>query len=157
MKTIREIAEELNVSKTTIRNHINKLPENLSVTKKGNVTYLDTDVEAFLKDKVQTVSDNFSQRGLQEVESLKERVTMLQERNEELKQDSDYLREQIKDKNKQIENLSSLLGREQELQMKSYQELESYKQERQQLLEYKQEQEDKQKQGFWSKLFGGQN
>ncbi|MDE9999694.1 HTH domain-containing protein, partial [Staphylococcus pseudintermedius] len=61
MKTIKELADELGVSKTTIRNHINKLPDNLSVIKKGNTLHLDSDTEAFIKDKVQTVSDNFAE------------------------------------------------------------------------------------------------
>ncbi|WP_436946591.1 HTH domain-containing protein [Staphylococcus xylosus] len=50
MKTIQEIAEELEVSSTTIRNHLQKLPQNLSAIKEKNIYKIDTDVEEFLKD-----------------------------------------------------------------------------------------------------------
>lgn len=50
--TIKELADELGVSKQAIRKHLEKLPPTLSVTKKENAIYLDTDVTAFVRSKV---------------------------------------------------------------------------------------------------------
>lgn len=154
MKTIREVAEELEVSKTTIRNHLQSLPDNLSVTKKGNVLQLDTDVEAYVKDRVKKVSDNFVESGLQEQHIMQERISILEERNKELKEDNEYLREQIKYKNRDTERMHQLLDQQQQLHNNTLQELNIFKQERDNLLEYKEQEESK---GFWSKLFGNKN
>ncbi|MDS0998471.1 HTH domain-containing protein [Staphylococcus epidermidis] len=152
MKTIKELSEEMNVSKTTIRNHLKNLPENLSVTKKSNVVQIDSDVEAFLKDKVQRVSNNFAQKGLKKEHVLNERIEMLKERNEEITQDNQYLREQLKEKSKQIENLSRIADQQQQLQLYSQQELERIKKEEQQRIEMQQEEQENK--GFWARLFG---
>lgn len=152
MKTIKELADELEVSKTTIRNHLNKLPDNLSVTKKNNILHLDTDVEAFIKDRVKRVSDNSSENGLYEQHIMQERISILEERNKELKDDNEYLREQIKYKNKDTERLHQLLDQQQKLHNNAMQDLDTYKQERDNLLELKEEQEESK--GFWARLFG---
>ncbi|MGW7977705.1 HTH domain-containing protein [Staphylococcus xylosus] len=152
MKTIKELADELEVSKTTIRNHLNKLPDNLSVTKKNNILHLDTDVEAFIKDRVKRVSDNVSENGLYEQHIMQERISILEERNKELKDDNEYLREQIKYKNKDTERLHQLLDQQQQLHNNAMQDLDTYKQERDNLLELKEEQEESK--GFWARLFG---
>lgn len=152
MKTIKELADELEVSKTTIRNHLNKLPDNLSVTKKNNILHLDSDVEAFIKDRVKRVSDNSSENGLYEQHIMQERVSILEERNKELKDDNEYLREQIKYKNKDTERLHKLLDQQQQLHNNAMQDLDTYKQERDNLLELREEQEESK--GFWSRLFG---
>ena len=152
MKTIRELAEELDVSKTTIRNHLKSLPDNLSVTKKNNMWQLDTDVEAFVKDKVQRVSDNYSQKGLQEEHILNEKLEMLKERNNEIVSDNKYLREQLKEKNNQIEKLSKLLDQQQQLQLRSTQELDRIKQEKVELIETQEKQEEQK--GFFARLLG---
>lgn len=151
MKTIREVAEELNVSKTTIRNHLSKLPDNLSVTKKGNMLYLDTDVEAFVKDRVQKVSDNDAQNGLQDTYWLEEKIKMLQEHNEEMKNDNQYLREQMAEKNKQISEYAKLLDQQQQLQLSTKQEMLEYKEKNEELTEIKNQEDNK---GFFAKLFG---
>lgn len=151
MKTIREVAEELDVSKTTIRNHLSKLPDNLSVTKKGNILYLDTEVEAFIKDRVQKVSDNNAQNGSHDTYWLEEKIKMLEEQNEEMKKDNDYLREQMGEKNKQITDYARLLDQQQQLQLSTKQELLEYKEQNQQLIESKEYEESK---GFWARLFG---
>lgn len=152
MKTIKELADELEVSKTTIRNHLNKLPDNLSVTKKNNVLHLDADVEAFVRDRVKRVSDNVSDNGLYEQHVMQERISILEERNKELKDDNEYLREQIKYKNKDTERLHQLLDQQQQLHNNAMQDLNTYKQERDNLLELKEEQEESK--GFWARLFG---
>ncbi|HGV4086416.1 HTH domain-containing protein [Staphylococcus haemolyticus] len=152
MKTVRELAEELDVSKTTIRNHLKNLPENLSVSKSGNLLQLDTDVEAFIKDKVQRVSDNFAQKGLQKEHILSEKIEMLKERNKEIVSDNEYLRDQLKEKNNQIENLTRLLDHQQQLQLRSTQELDRIKQEKVELIEIQEQSEENK--GFWARLLG---
>ncbi|HDZ6232612.1 TPA: DUF536 domain-containing protein, partial [Staphylococcus aureus] len=120
--------------------------------KKNNMWQLDTDVEAFVKDKVQKVSDNYSQKGLQEEHILNEKIEMLKERNNEIVSDNKYLREQLKEKNNQIEKLSKLLDQQQQLQLRSTQELDRIKQEKVELIET-QEQQEEQK-GFFARLLG---
>ncbi|MFL2131838.1 HTH domain-containing protein [Ruoffia sp. FAM 20858] len=56
--TIKELADELGVSKQAIRKHLEKLPPTLSVTKKENAIYLDTDVSRYVRSKVTRVTDN---------------------------------------------------------------------------------------------------
>lgn len=60
--TIKELADELGVSKQAIRKHLEKLPPTLSVTKKENAIYLDTDVTAFVRSKVTRVTDNVTSK-----------------------------------------------------------------------------------------------
>ena len=58
--TIKELADELGVSKQAIRKHLEKLPPTLSVTKKENAIYLDTAVTAFVRSKVTRVTGNLT-------------------------------------------------------------------------------------------------
>jgi len=50
--TIKDLADELDVSKTTIRNHMKKLPDGLAVTEKDGVIVLDADVVSFIRESV---------------------------------------------------------------------------------------------------------
>jgi len=63
-KTIKELADELGVSKQAIRKHLDKLPDTLSVTKEKGIVYLNTDVETFVKSRItkvtSKVTDNVS-------------------------------------------------------------------------------------------------
>ena len=51
--TIKDLAEELEVSKTTIRNHLKKLPEGLAVSDKDGVIGLNADVVRFVRESVE--------------------------------------------------------------------------------------------------------
>src|SRR5699024_11809346 len=52
LKTIQEIARNLSVSSTTVRNHLKKLPSHLSATKERNIYKINADVEKFLRDSI---------------------------------------------------------------------------------------------------------
>lgn len=113
--------------------------------------YLDTDVEAFVKDRMQKVSDNDAQNGLQDTYWLEEKIKMLQEHNEEMKNDNQYLREQMAEKNKQISEYAKLLDQQQQLQLSTKQEMLEYKEKNEELTEIKNQEDNK---GFFAKLFG---
>lgn len=149
MKTIKELADELGVSKTTIRNHINKLPDNLSVIKKGNTLHLDSDTEAFIKDKVQTVSDNFAEKGLQEVAVLKEKNARLEERIQDLLDENKFLKEQIRKTNEQLAHSTKIVDQGQQLQL-LLEQVKKGQEENKLLLEHDQERKSR---GFWKNLF----
>ena len=51
--TIKDLAEELEVSKTTIRNHLKKLPEGLAVSDEDGVIGLNADVVRFVRESVE--------------------------------------------------------------------------------------------------------
>lgn len=50
--TIKELADELEVSKTTIRNHLKRLPEEFAVTNENGVIILNADVVGFVRESV---------------------------------------------------------------------------------------------------------
>lgn len=149
VKTIKELADELGVSKTTIRNHINKLPDNLSVIKKGNTLHLDSETEAFIKDKVQTVSDNFAEKGLQDIAVLKEKNARLEERIQDLLNENKFLKEQMKANNEQIAYSTKLVDQGQQLQL-LLEQVKKGQEENKLLLEHEQERKNR---GFWKNLF----
>src|SRR5699024_10838944 len=49
MKTVKEVAEILNVSKQTIHYHLKNLPPHLKISKRGNKTLIDDDIMTYLK------------------------------------------------------------------------------------------------------------
>jgi len=50
--TIKQLADEIGVSKQAIRKHLDKLPPTLLVTKKGNTIFLSNEVVTYIKSKV---------------------------------------------------------------------------------------------------------
>ncbi|MGC8196048.1 HTH domain-containing protein, partial [Staphylococcus sp. IPLA37011] len=52
MKSISQLSTELNVSRTTIWNYLQNLPQNLSVIKEKNVYKIDIDVENFIRERL---------------------------------------------------------------------------------------------------------
>ncbi|WP_233511507.1 hypothetical protein [Staphylococcus pseudintermedius] len=112
--------------------------------------HLDSDTEAFIKDKVQTVSDNFAEKGLQEVAVLKEKNARLEERIKDLLDENKFLKEQMKANNEQIAYSTKLVDQGQQLQLL----LEQVKkgQEENKLL-LKQHDQERKERGFWKNLF----
>ncbi|MBO0483087.1 HTH domain-containing protein [Candidatus Enterococcus courvalinii] len=51
--TIKDLADELEVSKTTIRNHLQRLPDGLAVTNEDGVIALNADVVRFVRESVE--------------------------------------------------------------------------------------------------------
>lgn len=105
-KTIKELAEELGISKQAIRKHLAKLPPTLSVTKTGRVHTLNPDVQAFIRNRVTTVTDNRDSNQNNEVTILKDVVIS------DLKQDKIDLKNQVSE-------LQKLLDQQQQLTLQS--------------------------------------
>lgn len=126
-KTIKQIADELGVSKTSVRKKIDNLGLRSSLRLNGNQFAIDEEQEeliksAFSEDKSQTKSETKTQT----VSTL---VSILQE--------------ELARKDEQITNLQKLLDQEQQLHMHTKQQL--------QLLEQKEPVEEPKKK--WWKLF----
>lgn len=93
--TIKELSDELGVSKQAIRKHINQLPPTFTVTKENGVYILNPSVVEYIKGKVtskkQPVIDNLPPTD-----------------NQQLIEENDFLKEQIKLKDEQINDWTNL-------------------------------------------------
>lgn len=131
--TIKELADELGVSKQAIRKHLEKLPPTLSVTKKENAIYLDTDVTAFVRSKVTRVTDNLTSKVTSNKFNEKEAANNLK-RDEKTANNYEIekiLNEQLKikdkqlaEKDKQIQTMQKLLDQQQQLSLQSNKQIE---------------------------------
>lgn len=120
--TIKELADELGVSKQAIRKHLEKLPPTLSVTKKENAIYLDTAVTAFVRSKVTRVTGNLTSNVTGNKFNEKEADNNLKrdEKNANNYEIEKILNEQLKikdkqlaEKDKQIQTMQKLLDQQQ--------------------------------------------
>lgn len=152
MKTVKEIAEELGVTKQTIHNHLKNLPSNLTVKRDNRIIRIDTDVEAYLKKIVNKNDVNLTQNNDKLIELYKEQIESYKETIEDLKEDNAYLRDQMKSYTKSIEKTQELLDQQQQLALITQKKLEDTESSKNLLIE--QNQEMKEKKGFWSNLFG---
>lgn len=105
-KTIKELADELGITKQAVRKHLSKLPTTLSVTKTNRVHTLNDDVQAFVKLQVTEVTDKVTSNQNNEVTVLKDSIIL------DLKQDKDDLKNQISE-------LQRLLDQQQQLTLQS--------------------------------------
>lgn len=131
MKTIKQIADELGVSKTAVRKKIENLGLRSSLQKNGNQFAIDEDQEkliksAFSESEMETEAETSSRTETETVSTL---VSMLQK--------------ELDAKNEQIAHLQKLLDQEQQLRMVTEQKL--------LLIEENQEQEEPTKKWwkFW--------
>lgn len=131
MKTIKQIADELGVSKTAVRKKIENLGLRSSLQKNGNQFAIDENQErliksAFSESEAETKTETDSQTETETVSAL---VSMLQR--------------ELDAKNEQIAHLQKLLDQEQQLRMVTEQKLLQ--------IEDKQEQEEQPKKRwkFW--------
>ena len=104
-KTIKQIADELGVSKTAVRKKIENLGLRSSLQKNGNQFAIDEKQEsliksAFSENKTETKSETKTQTETETVSTL---VSMLQK--------------ELESKNEQIATLQRLLDQEQQLRM----------------------------------------
>lgn len=111
MKTIKQIADELGVSKTAVRKKIENLGLRSGLQKNGNQFAIDENQEkliksAFSESKVETKTETNSQTETETVSTL---VSMLQR--------------ELDAKNGQIAHLQKLLDQEQQLRMVTEQKL----------------------------------
>lgn len=105
MKTIKQIADELGVSKTAVRKKIENLGLRSSLQKNGNQFAINEEQEnriksAFLESESETKTETSSQTETETVSAL---VSMLQK--------------ELEAKNEQIMHLQKLLDQEQQLRM----------------------------------------
>lgn len=115
MKSIQQIADELNVSKTAIRKHIRKLGIENSLQKIGNRFMIDENQEnqiksSFVESETQTGSRT-------ETETVHEQSTT------DWRMVCDILQKQLDEKDSTINNLMRLLDQEQQLHAKTRQAL----------------------------------
>lgn len=113
MKTIKQIADELGVSKTAVRKKIENLGLQSSLRKNGNQFAIDEHQEALIKqaffEKTQTEIENQSQTKTQtENHEVSDLVSVLQTT-------ISVLKAELEAKDRQIEKLQMLLDQEQQL------------------------------------------
>lgn len=130
MKTIQEIAINLSVSNTTVRNHLKKLSQDLSKFKQKNVYKIDTEVEEFLKDSILKNRNEDLNSEKQESKDSDMETVLLEKRAEEIFKDNEYLKSEISKKDNLIEDLTILFKQQQKLQLDANKELLKYKRER---------------------------
>lgn len=106
--TIKELAEELGVSKQAIRKHVNKLPPTMVSTGINHTIYINADGQALLRKLVSTkVSTKVSTETLE--------LTPADSVIEILQRQSELLEKELSSKNSQINSLQSLLDQQQKL------------------------------------------
>jgi hypothetical protein len=121
MKTVKEAADILNVSKQTIHYHLKNLPSNFKVKKVGNKTLIDDDIMSYLKTllnkETTKKSSNKSTKNDKEMTNKKHRE------NTEIERYIDkyilHLESEIRQKNRQIDDLTIALKQEQSLNLNS--------------------------------------
>ena len=107
LKTLKELADELGVSKQAVRKHFDKLPPTLVPTKENGKYLLSLEIQNFISSKVSTVDTT----KVSTVDTLKDEL--ISEKNN-----------QITDLRKQNNDLRKLLDQQQQLQFKTQQMLE---------------------------------
>ena len=143
MKTIREIANEVGVSKVAIQKKLDKLNLKNELVKKDNKWLIPDSVEYALKSAFNFTNDN--QDGNKEKENDNNQVNY----DNTLQTIIEMLRTELEEKNKQIDKLQTIINQEQQLRMVTEQKLLA--------VEKKGEEENanhEKKQGFWGRLFG---
>lgn len=105
--SIKELADELEVSKTAIRKHVNQLPENFVVVDTGKRLELPPETAQYIRDKVITnrmkVTSNATGRILGEVS------INLPEKQFPTDETISFLMEQIETKDKQLETKDTII------------------------------------------------
>lgn len=132
--TIKQLADELGVSKDKIKYRVGKLPSNYLVKKNG-VTYLKSEGIKAIREQVGENYPGNTQGNYPPITHY-DRVV------EVLEKELDVLRKQLEEKDRQLEQAYKLVDQAQQLQAMTEQKI--------QLLEEK----DKPNTSFWSKLFG---
>lgn len=131
--TIKTLADELGVSKQAIRKHIDKLPPTLSVTREGNIIYMNTAVASFIRSKVGRVGGNVTSNVGGNVTNRKNTVkSTIVDNNTPLSSEIEkIINEQLKikdkqlsEKDKQIQTMQKLLDQQQQLSLQSNKQIE---------------------------------
>lgn len=174
MKTVKEVSESLNVSKQTIHYHLKNLPSNLKVKKTGNKSLIDDSVIAYLEsilNKKSTKkstkestkestnkSSNFDEKSTKESTNKKEPMKACHDSY--IDKYIAHLESEIRQKNRQIDDLTIALKQEQSLNLNS-QNILSHNDPtetddlntKEEIFETKTPDQNEQKQSVFSKLF----
>ncbi|MCP8713379.1 replication-associated family protein [Staphylococcus arlettae] len=113
MKSVKETAEYLNVSKQTIHYHLKHIPPHLNVEKTGNKTWIDDALFDYLK---QTLNKKTTKES---TKNVKKRQTIKSHHNNDNKRYISFLEEEIRQKNRQIDDLTIALKQAQSLNLNS--------------------------------------
>lgn len=166
MKTVKEVSESLNVSKQTIHYHLKNLPSNLKVKKTGNKSLIDDSVIAYLEsilNKKSTKestnkSSSFDEKSTKESTNKKEPMKACHDSY--IDKYIAHLESEIRQKNRQIDDLTIALKQEQSLNLNS-QNILSHNDPietddlntKEEIFETKTPDQNEQKQSIFSKLF----
>ena len=166
MKTVKEVSESLNVSKQTIHYHLKNLPSNLKVKKTGNKSLIDDSVISYLESilnkksssKSTNKSSSFDEKSTKESTNKKEPVKSGYDSY--VDRYIAHLESEIRQKNRQIDDLTIALKQEQSLNLNS-QNILSHNDPietddlntKEEIFETKTPDQNEQKQSIFSKLF----
>ena len=120
MITIKELADELNVSKTTIRNN---LPKGMSFSKIGNKNYINDELKRAIIEQMNAQNKEFQHSSDKHTNNDNHR--QIERELAFLRQQVDKKDEQLRIKDSQIEELSKLLKNQQILTLKSNERVEN--------------------------------
>ncbi|CCI61333.1 MAG: LuxR C-terminal-related transcriptional regulator [Staphylococcus saprophyticus] len=166
MKTVKEVSEILNVSKQTIHYHLKNLPANLKVKKTGNKSLIDDSIIAYLESVLnkKSSSESTNKSSSFDEKSTKESTNKKEFTNAQYESYVDkyitHLESEIRQKNRQIDDLTIALKQEQSLNLNS-QNILSHNDPietddlntKEEIFETKTPDQNEQKQSVFSKLF----
>ena len=166
MKTVKEVSESLNVSKQTIHYHLKNLPSNLKVKKTGNKSLIDDSVIAYLESILnkKSTKESTNKSSSFDEKSTKESTNKKEFTNAQYESYVDkyitHLESEIRQKNRQIDDLTIALKQEQSLNLNS-QNILSHNDPietddlntKEEIFETKTPDQNEQKQSIFSKLF----
>ncbi|MDN5638957.1 MAG: replication-associated family protein [Staphylococcus equorum] len=166
MKTVKEVSESLNVSKQTIHYHLKNLPANLKVKKTGNKSLIDDSIIAYLESVLnkKSSSESTNKSSSFDEKSTKESTNKKEFTNAQYESYVDkyitHLESEIRQKNRQIDDLTIALKQEQSLNLNS-QNILSHNDPietddlntKEEIFETKTPDQNEQKQSIFSKLF----
>src|SRR5699024_2756598 len=117
MKTVKEVSELLNVSKQTIHYHLKNLTSNFKVKKSGNKSLIDDNTLDYLekiKNRKKTKeSYEYNKKATNEKKTTKDQYRNYIDKYVE------HLESEIRQKNRQIDDLTIALKQEQSLNLNS--------------------------------------
>lgn len=154
MKTVKQLSKELEISKTYLMKIIDSHNLRSNLQKVGNKFMINSDTEIsilkvlnrFIEEETQTESQTNANNSTTETQNNNNSSTTIENKLQTIENSSviDFLQEQLRMKDKQIEELHRLLNQEQQLNAKNTQKIE--------LLENKQEEYQKTFFGLYRKI-----
>jgi DNA-binding transcriptional MocR family regulator len=123
-KTIRELADELKVSKQTIQYHYQRLPTKNQQKDSQGANMISLTAERIIRDKVARNQQTGSKKATKTSKENNDLVATLRSEVEDLKSQRD---KQLATKDQQIENLTKLLDQSQQLQLIAEKKIEEFK------------------------------